>query len=111
MSDEYLDGIMKKVPATTDTDKIEELAKWHYEKYLYASRNNNSIRADFHFKQGSFLRSLSATIKGLREARDALEWLEKYTNLKAVILSTQISETGVPPKIPPYLQKRLGKEG
>lgn len=106
MSDEYLDGIMKKVPATTDTDKIEELAKWHYEKYLYASRNNNSIRADFHFKQGSFLRSLSATIKELREKEEALEWLLKQLPRTDAYRITLKKE-----KAPPYLRKRLGKEG
>ena len=38
---------------------------------------------------------------------EALDWLEKYVNLKAVYLSTQISETGDVPTIPEHLRKRL----
>jgi len=92
----------------TDTDILEELAKW-FRNQANCESNNEQYRQNC--ERADFLRSLSATIKDLREKEEALEWLEKYTNFQVEILATQISESGNPPKILPYLKKRLGKEG
>ncbi len=83
----------------TEADKIEELADWHAGEAPLIDPTEA-----WHQEQAAFLRSLSTRLKELEEAKEALEWLIKWNFLNDLDI-TKV------PACPPYLQKRLGKEG
>jgi hypothetical protein len=84
----------------TDTDKIEELAKT-FDGTL------SPIVSEDELKVADFLRSLSTKLKELEEKAEALEWLLKRLpmSMAMVMVISEIED------LPPYLRKRLGKEG
>ena len=76
---------------TTDTDRVEELAKWHDREAVVAN-------IDWHYEQAAMLRSLSADLTELRQAKESLDWwIAEY-------LSGRNFNWNL---MPPYLKSRL----
>ena len=97
----------------TDTDRIEELAKWFETRQGNCSEKVNS----WHSEQTAFLRSLSTTIKDLREKEEALDNLltffdvTKYPDSLYAGCGFNLNTEVLHPLARKLLQKRLGKEG
>ena len=57
---------------TTDTDRIEELAKWH-DEMAYHNFISGGVAVGIHHERAIFLRSLSAKLTELRQAKAHIE--------------------------------------
>jgi len=113
---------------TTDTDKIEELAKWHKD---HANCESTNAQYRWHLEQVDYLRSLSAELTELRQAninlraqrdaaterwaategevielrqaKESLDWLFDREGVSIQHIISQWYERD----IPPYLKSRL----
>jgi len=88
---------------TTDTDKIEELAKWLGSLRCWQGSNKSYA---VHKEYAAFLRSLSAKLTELRQAKESLDWLLEYApfTMRDAISSACANSKRLPP---PYLKSRL----
>lgn len=58
-------------PAAHDLcEKLVELARWHYEKYLYHSRKKRLCLSAYHLEQSTLVRQAVALLEGKREKGD-----------------------------------------
>ena len=86
---------------TPDTDRIEELARYHANKIVKRMVTLSGEELVWHEEQAAFLRSLSAELAELRQAKESLDWC--IDNGYCPWGSDIDGQRGMPP----YLKSRL----